>query len=99
MTKRELIKVASVAQTCFACPAQWQGETEDGQEIYVRYRWGWLEVHLGGVLTEPILDLQLGGEWHVAWGNDFRGLKETHQRDHFLARKMSLIPGREGRRR
>ncbi|MCH7806956.1 MAG: hypothetical protein IH995_07425 [Proteobacteria bacterium] len=64
MTKRGLIKVASVAQTCFACPAQWQGETEDGQEIYVRYRWGWLEVHLGGVLTEPILDLQLGGEWH-----------------------------------
>lgn len=33
-----LIRVVSLTQTCEACPAQWDGMTDDGREVYVRYR-------------------------------------------------------------
>ena len=28
-------------------PTQWEGETEDGTEVYIRYRWGKLEMRVG----------------------------------------------------
>ncbi len=30
-----------------ACPAQWEGRTEDDRPVYVRYRWGYLSVRVG----------------------------------------------------
>lgn len=32
------IVVASAARTCSACPAQWEGVTDDGRQVYARYR-------------------------------------------------------------
>jgi len=40
--------VKEITQTCFACPSQWSGTTEDGKEIYIRYRWGCLSVEING---------------------------------------------------
>ena len=36
-----------MTETCPACPAQWDGRTDDGKRVYVRYRWGWLSVRVG----------------------------------------------------
>lgn len=36
-----MIRVVSrVVQTCFACPAQWDAWTPEGEYLYLRYRWG-----------------------------------------------------------
>lgn len=40
------LKITSLTQTCEACPSQWEGELEDGREIYIRYRWGTLTVNV-----------------------------------------------------
>lgn len=40
------VKKSSVTQTCFACPSQWDAETEDGRYVYVRYRWGTLRIEV-----------------------------------------------------
>ena len=39
-----MIKVMRLKQTCFACPSQWDGETDDSKCIYIRYRHGFLYV-------------------------------------------------------
>lgn len=33
-------KVKELIQTCGACPEQYEGELESGEEIYIRCRWG-----------------------------------------------------------
>lgn len=42
-----LVKVAEIVKTCEACPAQWEGLTNDNCQIYVRYRWGCLSIRIG----------------------------------------------------
>ena len=51
-----------------ACPSQWEGETEDGKEVYIRYRWGYGRIDLDG---ETIYDW--GGE------NGFDGVCEDEE--------------------
>ena len=58
----EKIKVEVVNQTCSACPSQWDALTDRGSEIYVRYRWGYLEVSWG-VMGETIYGEQMGDEF------------------------------------
>lgn len=41
--------IVSLTQTCSACPSQWEGKTANGEEVYVRYRWGHLNVDIDGV--------------------------------------------------
>ena len=49
-----------------ACPAQYWGETPDGRKVYIRYRGGYLSIHVGGedeaeaAAGEKVLDLRLG---------------------------------------
>jgi len=50
--------VKEITQTCFACPSQWEGTTKDGEEIYIRYRWGGLSVEING---EEIFHKGIGG--------------------------------------
>ena len=42
-----MIKVVDLNMTCFACPSQWEGMTEEGFYVYIRYRWGYLSVSVG----------------------------------------------------
>jgi len=63
-----MIKVKEIIQTCPACPSQWEGVTDDGRPIYIRYRWGSLSVSIGekggdvtsAVRGEVILGKELG---------------------------------------
>ena len=38
------MKLRSSKMTCSACPSQWDAVTEDGDEVYIRYRHGHLTV-------------------------------------------------------
>lgn len=52
----EPLRVKSIIRTCYACPSQWEGETEDGRKVYVRYRHGLLSVGLGATMDEAVDD-------------------------------------------
>jgi hypothetical protein len=43
------MQIASIEQTCFRSPSQWEGILTTGEPIYIRYRWGRLSVNIGPV--------------------------------------------------
>lgn len=65
------MKLKKLVKTCFAVPAQWEGETEDGREVYVRYRHGQLRAYVGNPELpdfywrdgEKIVNRQIGDEY------------------------------------
>jgi hypothetical protein len=46
--------LVSLSRTCCACPSQWEGETDDGREIYIRYRHGSLSWGIGDTLDAAV---------------------------------------------
>lgn len=53
--------IASITQTCFGCPSQWEGKTEDGKYIYMRFRWGHLRLDIN---DETVASMDVGeNEW------------------------------------
>ena len=44
-----LITVATAVNVGSMCPTQFKGTTEDGREVYARYRWGYLSVEIDEV--------------------------------------------------
>jgi hypothetical protein len=52
-----MIVVKELAQTCSASPAQWEGVDNEGNSIYVRYRWGYLSIEKN---HEEILGKDIG---------------------------------------
>lgn len=50
----ERLGLRELWQTCSACPSQWEGITEDGRSIYVRYRWGTLTWGFGDTLDAAV---------------------------------------------
>jgi len=42
------VTLAELAMTCMVCPAQWEGKTTGGREVYIRYRHGRFTVDLNG---------------------------------------------------
>ena len=67
-----MIVVKEIEQTCVACPSQWEGYTDDGRCIYIRFRWGLLSARIGspgdksefaGVRGKEILRMQLGDSY------------------------------------
>jgi hypothetical protein len=49
-----MVKVTEIKQTCSFCPSQWEGQTNDGQVVYVRYRWGFLSIRVGNTLDDAV---------------------------------------------
>jgi len=47
-------RIICIAETCSACPSQWEGLTSDGQVVYIRYRWGNLYVGIGDSQKEAV---------------------------------------------
>lgn len=43
-----MLLIVKLKQTCHACPSQWEGKTDNGKDVYIRYRWGILRVDLNG---------------------------------------------------
>jgi len=52
--KNDLITVSHIERTCEASPSQWEGKTNDGQWVYVRYRWGSLTVSIGDTASNAV---------------------------------------------
>ena len=73
-----MIRVTELRQTCNMCPSQWEGRTDDGQYIYVRYRHGYLSVSVG-----PTVDAAVCGsvvfEYDTEDGNGY--MTESELRD------------------
>lgn len=55
-------KVIELEKTCEACPAQWEGQLEDGRMIYIRYRFGWLSIRVSKGVTSDIREAIRGEE-------------------------------------
>ena len=60
------IKLKSLEKTCFACPSQWEGQLENGEYIYIRYRYGSLSFGSGDTIEEAVVNSEfvksIGGE-------------------------------------
>jgi hypothetical protein len=57
-----MYNIATIKQTCYACPSQWEGKTEDGKDIYIRFRWGTLRLDIDG---KTIISMEIGeDEWN-----------------------------------
>ena len=71
--KKEPLIVATLINTCSACPAQWDGMLKDGRPIYVRYRWGYLSIRVGikgGGMDSAVCGKEILGVQH---GDDLDG--------------------------
>ena len=60
-------KVKEATRTCEACPSQWDLTADNGEYIYVRYRWGHLRVTLHA-FTEQEETL-----WSENFGDEYDG--------------------------
>lgn len=66
------IRVRNIRVTGVDCPSQWEAVSEDGRQIYIRYRLGRLSVRVSAVPTrdiweavdgEEIMSKKIGGEY------------------------------------
>ena len=48
------VRLRTLDMTCGACPSQWEGTTEDGRVIYVRYRHGLLTAGVGSTMDDAV---------------------------------------------
>ena len=48
------IVIRRLIRTGERCPSQWEATTEDGLYLYVRYRWGCLEIGMGPSMHDAI---------------------------------------------
>ena len=48
------IRVSKLIRTSAQAPSQWEGSTVDGLVVYVRYRWGRLNIGSGATLAEAV---------------------------------------------
>jgi len=53
-------KIKELTKTCSGYPLQYEGKLEDGRVIYIRYRWGCLDVRVSKNTTDNILDAVKG---------------------------------------
>jgi hypothetical protein len=70
-----MMVVEVLQRTSIACPSQWEGETDDGRPVNIRYRYGNLSVNVG----EPGAgDALLGGEcvFAASIGGNYDGMIE-----------------------
>lgn len=71
------LKIASLTQTCSACPSQWEGNLEDGRMIYIRYRHGWLSVSVSPKPTTDVSKAVMGESiYSESIGDDLDGFIE-----------------------
>lgn len=48
--------ITRIVNTCPACPSQWEGITDDGRCIYIRYRHDSLRIGIGRTQDEAVAD-------------------------------------------
>ena len=71
------MRIINLAQTCYACPSQWEGSLEDGRTIYIRYRHGRLSVSISHEPTDSFSDAVTGENiYSKTIGDDLDGFIE-----------------------
>lgn len=58
--------IRNLRMTSGTCPSAWVAQTEDREEIYIRYRWGALSVWIEGRAV-----------FNIQHGDDFDGTMDT----------------------
>ena len=43
------MKLKTLVRTCPTCSSRWEGMSENGEEVYIRYRWGYISVRYGEI--------------------------------------------------
>lgn len=54
--------ITKLEMTCEACPSQWEGVTEDGRYVYIRFRWGYFSAGIGATFDEALGNEKLFGD-------------------------------------
>ena len=57
-----MIRVICLTVKIAACPMRLTGQTPDGHEVSVNYRWGFLTIHIDNTEDGWTLARQVGGE-------------------------------------
>ena len=47
-------EVMELSRTCLACPSQWRGKLDDGRDLYIRYRNGYLTCGAGRTFDDAV---------------------------------------------
>jgi hypothetical protein len=47
-------KIIKLTCTCLVSPSQWEAELDNGEYLYVRYRWGGLSYGIGKDIDEAV---------------------------------------------
>jgi hypothetical protein len=50
----DVLRVTQLRMTCGGCPSQWEGVTDDGQSVYIRYRHGVLSCGAGETMDAAV---------------------------------------------
>ena len=72
-------KVESLVMITSACPTQWEGETEEGVAIYIRYRYGSLSLDLDGKMV-----------YQVCIGDGLDGILEQEEMSRQLSKYLDF---------
>ncbi len=70
------MKVRDLLDHGTVSPAQWEGRTDNGRPVYIRYRWGYLSVRVGppgGDASSAVVGVEIYGE---QIGDEFDGFIE-----------------------
>jgi hypothetical protein len=63
-------RLTSLVKTCDACPSQWDGVTEDGRQVYIRYRFDHLTVEMEKAPSDiPYVDAPRDS-WETVYADD-----------------------------
>jgi len=73
-------KIIKLTRTCGGYPSQWEGKLENGKMIYIRYRWGCLDVRVSKQPTKDILDAIKGESIYKQYiGEKYDGVMENYE--------------------
>ena len=47
--------VKEINHIVHGCPSRWDGKLDDGRTFYIKYRWGYLSVHVSNEVTDDLM--------------------------------------------
>ncbi len=84
-------KVKELTQTSDFCPSQWEGFTDCGKHVYIRYRCGWLSAGISVDRQLAVCSVSDNEEEHEVWstgaqvGGTYDGRMTTEEmKEHLL---------------
>lgn len=83
-----------VRKTCYACPTQWEGHTDDGRYVYFRYRSGYMSIDVAA--DKSSCNFGTGGT--TTYAADFakdRGSWDGHMDDEEVMLHLKAVLGEE----